>query len=215
MRAVDIIAQRVAPYWLSASRLTGRREHDAATAMTQRYRKMDGTSLTQFNTGALVVRKDSILALTECQPLRQCPSIHLGSPLKCRVAVIENIRQNGPPLLAVMFRQSATDVLSWVCSTSDEIVLNGPTGPDVAVMVEDVDLIRSLKGKRNTWRGLASLYATARADLSLAPKLYDAVDKFTAAVGMDRHAVLEQLHQLHQVDRLAYELAEPSGRPNG
>lgn len=215
MTPVEIIAQRVAPFWLSVGKMTGNPARDAATAMSQRYRKADQKSLTQFNTGALIVREDSVLALTECQPQQRSPSIHIGPATRSRNAVIEDIRRNGPPLLAVLFRKGAIDVPSWVCSTPDEIVLNGPAGPEVAVMMEDVALLRRLKGSLKVWRSAALLYAQAQADLSLATKLYDTADKLAVGIGEGRIAVLECLHKLHQVDRLAYDLAEPSGNGHG
>jgi hypothetical protein len=210
--AVDIIAQRVAPFWLADGKLTGDPTRDAASALSQRYRKADGTSLTQFNTGALVIREDCVLALTECQPNRRDASLHIGPATKSRNTVIEDIRQNGPPLLAVLFRKGAIDVASRVCSTPDEVVLNGPAGPEVAVMMEDVALLRGLKGSLGAWRSAASLYAQATADLSVVPKLHQAVDKLAVDAGEDSSAVLECLHRLHRVDRLSYELADPVGR---
>jgi hypothetical protein len=133
MIAVEIIAERVAPFWVAKDKLTGDPARDATRAMSQRYLKADGKSLTQFNTGALLVREDRVLALTECQPCRRNRSIHLGLPAKLRASVIEDIRQNGPPLLAVLFRKGAIDIGSWVCSTADEVVLNVPAGPDEAL----------------------------------------------------------------------------------
>src|SRR3954447_4233958 len=114
MTPVEIIAERIAPFWLADSKLTGNAAQDASAVMSQRYRKADGKSLTQFNTGALVIREGHVLALTECQPQRQSPAIRLGPTTKSRGAVIDDIRRNGPPLLTVLFRKGAIDVASWV-----------------------------------------------------------------------------------------------------
>ena len=126
--------------------------------------------------------------------------------------MVEDIRRNGPPLLAVLFRKGAIDVSSWVCSTPDEIVLNGPAGPEVTILMEDVAFLRKLGGDLKSWRAAANFYAAARSDLSLAPKLYEAADKLAASTGEPSKAVLDCLHHLHRINRLAYELAEQPGR---
>jgi hypothetical protein len=79
-------------------------------------------------------------------------------------------------------------------------------------MMEDVALLQSLKGGSKLWRDAASRYAEAQIDFSAAPKLYDVVDRLAMAVGEDCSTILERLHKLHRVDRLAYELAGPFGR---
>src|ERR1700759_3047386 len=65
MTAEEIVAARIAPFWLVPERIKGSPPEDSALVMGQRYRKADGKSLTQFNTGAIVIRDDRILALTE------------------------------------------------------------------------------------------------------------------------------------------------------
>ena len=208
MNPVDLIAFRIVPFWLQPDRVTGKPVSDTAATMTQRYRKADGMSLTQFNTGALVIRQETVLALTECQPHRIESSITIGSTAKSRAAVIEDIRQKGPPLLAVLFRKGAIDVGSWVCCTADEVVLNGPDGPDEIASMEDVAELCKLNGNIRGWRDAVSLYVQARADQSLAPKLYAAVDKLTTTVKMTDLAILDVLHRLHGVQPLTYALAE-------
>lgn len=210
MTPVQIVAQRIAPFWMAPERLTGRDAEDAATAIGQRYRKADGTSLTQFNTGAIVVREARVLALTECQPYRSDPTIRLAPPGKARNVVIDDIRENGPPLLAVLFRKGAPEVEAWVCCTADEVVLNGPAGPEEVAALEDVALLRGLPGKLPSWRQAAGLYRQARGDLAIASKLYEAADKLAAAAAMTGDAVLETLHRLQRVQPLAYALAEPA-----
>ena len=209
MTPVEIIAERVAPFWLADDQMTGNANQDAFAAMSRRYLKADKKSLTQFNTGALIVREGHVLAFTECQPFRQTSTIRLGPTTKSRDAVVDDIRRNGPPVLIVLFRKGAIDVASWVCSTPDEVVVNGPAGPDVAVMTEDVALIRTLKGNPRAWRNAAFMYARAEDDLSLATALYDAAEKLAAATGENRDSVLQCLHRLRNIDRLAYKLAEP------
>ena len=212
MNAARIIAERVAPFWLTAERITGDAVAVASAAMGQRYLKADGKSLTQFNTGALVVRRDGVLALTECQPHRRDPSVRLVPPAKARAAVVEDVRQHGPPLLAVLFRKGAIDVRAWVCCTEDEVVLNGPAGPEEFAALEDVALLKGLPGSLKAWRTAAALYARARADLSLAPRLYAEADKLSAATRMAADAVMDTLHHLHRVQALAYELADTTPR---
>jgi hypothetical protein len=208
MTAVEIIARRIAPFWLAREKITGNLVADARAAMTQRYFKADGKSLTQFNTGALVVREENVLALTECQPQRHDTAIQLGPTSKSRIAVIQDISQHGPPLLAVLFRKGAIDVGAWVCCTADEVVLNGPAGPDDFAAVEDVALLRSLGGNLRAWRNAARLYAQARADLSKAELLHAEAARLAVAVGTDDVAVLNTLHHLHYLSSLAYQLAE-------
>ena len=205
------MATRIAPFWLASERTTGRPAEVAQLAMSQRYRKADGTSLTQFNTGAIIVREDRVLALTECQPLRPVEGIRFGPPTKSWAAVIDDVRAFGPPMLAVLFKKAAMDVGAWVCSTPDEVVLNGPAGPDETAAMEDVKLLRTLPGNIRSWKKTAGLYAAARADRSLVEKLYAEVDKLAASVGMVNEATLDIVHRLHHVERLAYALAEPPG----
>jgi hypothetical protein len=208
---VEIIARRIAPFWLAPEKTKGDPAADAATAMGQRYRKADGTSLTQFNTGALIVREESVLALTECQPLRPDPAIVIGPTKSSRNAVIEDIRRHGPPLLAVVFKKAAMDVGAWVCSTADEVVLNGPAGPEEVAEMEDVAMLRALPGTPRAWRKAIALYAAARADLARAPELYAEVDKLASATAQTSSTVLDILHRLHRAPYLAFALAEPSG----
>jgi hypothetical protein len=215
MTAVEIVARRIAPFWLAEEKITGNLATDATAAMTQRYCKADGKSLTQFNTGALVVREDRVIALTECQPYRHDASILFGSTMRSRTAVIQDIGRHGPPLLAVLFRKGAIDVGAWVCCTQDEVVLNGPAGPDDVVAMEDVALLHSLPGDLRTWRHAAQLYAQARADLSKAAVLHVEAARLAVAVGMDNGAVLNTLHHLHRVPSLAYQLAEQPGADHG
>lgn len=211
MTPIRIVAERIVPFWLAPEKITGRETTDATTAMGQRYRKADGTSLTQFNTGAIVVREGSVLALTECQPHTRDPSIRLAAPTKARAMVIGDIREHGPPMLAVLFKKAALDVASWVCCTTDEVVLNGPAGPEEVAALEDVALLRSLNGGLQSWRRAAALYRQARADLALAQKLYGETDKLAASVQIASDEVLDVLHRLQRVQPLAYALAEPPG----
>lgn len=211
MTAAEIVAARIVPFWLAPEKTTDRQLENAEIVMGQRYRKADGKSLTQFNTGAIIVRDDRVLALTECQPLRRDAGIQLGPPSKSRAAVIENIRAFGPPLLAVLFKKAAMNVGAWVCCTSDQVVLNGPAGPEETAAMEDVELLRTLPGPRGDWKKSAWLYASARADRTLADKLYVEADKLAASVGMTSGATLDMLHRLHRIEPLAYALAEPAG----
>jgi hypothetical protein len=215
VNTVDLIALRIVPFWLQPDRTTGKGGSDAATTMTQRYRKSDGTSLTQFNTGALIIRQETVLALTECQPHRNDRSITIGTTAKSRAAVIEDIRQQGPPLLAVLFRKGAIDVGSWVCCTTDEVVLNGPDGPGEVASMEDIAQLRKLNGSMRAWRDAVSLYAQASGDQALAPKLYTAVDKLATTVKMTDMAILDVLHRLRAVQPLTYALAEQNEVRNG
>lgn len=212
MTPAEVLAERVVPFWLSPGEMTGHASIDAARVLKKRYRKVDGISLTQFNTGALVVRPDHLLALTECQPARWDGAIDLRPPAKSRAAVIDDIRGHGPPLLAVLFSKGALDIAAWICCTDDEVVLNGPAGPEEAAAMEDVALVRSLRGGVRPWREAAGLYRAARADLSLASKLYVLADKLAAVTAMGSEAVLDVIHRLHRVPNLAYALAEPPER---
>jgi len=81
--------------------------------------------------------------------------------------------------------------------------------------MEDVALLRSLKGDLRTWRRAAQLYAQARADLSKAAPLHAEAARLAVAVGMDDGAVLDTLHHLHRVSSLAYQLAEQPGAGHG
>jgi hypothetical protein len=111
----------------------------------------------------------------------------------------------------VIFKKGATDVGAWVCSTPDEIVLNGPDGPEEVAQMEDVTLLRTMPGTAKAWRKGIALYAAARADLARASDLYAEVDKLAAATGLVDSAVLNLLRRLQRVSGLAFALAEPSG----
>jgi hypothetical protein len=206
--AEEIVATRIAPFWLVPERIKGNAPKDSALVMGQRYRKADGKSLTQFNTGAIIIRLDRVLALTECQPLRADHSVHLAPPARSRAAVIDDVRSFGPPLLAVLFKKAAMNVRAWVCCTPHEVVLNGPAGPEETAAMEDVGLLRTLPGTLRSWQTAAGLYAAARANRALAEKLYAESDKLAASVGMTGAATLDLLHRLHRVERLAYALAD-------
>ena len=211
MTAEELIASRVAPHWLPAKRFTGDPATDAAAALGQRYRKADGTSLTQFNTGALVVRESTVLALTECQPLSASPDVLMGPAVKSRAAVLDDIRRHGPPLLAVLFSKGAFDIRAWLCCTPDEVVLNGLAGPEEIAAMEDVALLRSLPGQPRAWRMAANLYAQAGRDPSRIAALHAEADRLSAASAMAAEAVLGLLHRLQGVQSLAYSLTEPPG----
>jgi hypothetical protein len=208
MTPEELVATRIAPFWLAPEKTTGVPARDAALVMGQRYRKADGSSLTQFNTGAIIIRDDRVLALTECQPIRPGAGVRLAPTTKSRTAVIDDVRTFGPPLLAVVFKKAALDVRAWVCSTPDEVVLNGPAGPEEIASMEDVALMRTLPGTLRAWRMLAGLYAATREDRSLAERLYADVDKLASGVGMTSTTTLDVLHRLHRVGALAYSLAE-------
>ena len=211
MTATEIVAARIVPLWLARDKTTGRPSEDAQLVMGQRYRKADGKSLTQFNTGAIIVREDRVLALTECQPLLRDARVELGPTAKSRSAVIEDVRRFGPPLLAVMFKKAAMNVGAWVCCTPDEVVLNGPAGPEEVAAIEDIELLRRLPGNLRTWQKVAWLYASARTDRTLADRLYAESDKLAASAGMTSDATLDILHRLHRIERLAYALADTTG----
>ena len=211
MTAEELVAQRLAPLWLLPERLRGGPASDAAAMFGQRYRKADGTSLTQFNTGAIVVRENSILALTECQPVRGDETLIIAAPQKARTAVVNDIRHNGPPLLAVLFRKGATDVGRWVCSTPDEVVLNGPDGPSETAAMEDVALIASLPGGVKPWRDGADLYRQSEQDETKADSLFAAADRIAATTGKPSEDVLGLLWRLRRVPSLAYHLAAQEG----
>ncbi len=208
MTAEELVAARIVPFWLQAERTKGDPSKDATLVMGQRYLKADGKSLTQFNTGAIIVRGDRVLALTECQPQRPDTSVQLAPPARSRAAVIDDVRAFGPPLLAVLFKKAAMNVGAWVCCTADEVVLNGPAGPEETAEMEDVQLLRSLPGPLRSWQATAGLYAATRADRMLADKLYTESDRLAASVGMTGDATLEMLHRLHRIERLAYALAD-------
>jgi hypothetical protein len=206
--AEELVAARIVPIWLQPDRIKGDAPADAALIMGQRYRKADGRSLTQFNTGAIIIREARVLAMTECQPFHRDGTVQLAPPSKSWTAVIDDIRTFGPPLLAVLFKKAAMNVAAWVCSTPDEVVLNGPAGPEETAAMEDVRLLRTLPGQMRVWQSAARLYASARADRSLADKLYVESDKLAASAGMTGSATLDMLHRLHRVERLAYALAD-------
>jgi hypothetical protein len=212
MTAEELVATRIAPFWLTSERSNGKPAELAALVMGQRYRKADGASLTQFNTGAIIIREHLVLALTECQPLLRDPRVQFGPPTKSRAAVINDVRAFGPPLLAVMFKKAAMNVGAWVCSTPDEVILNGPAGPEETAVMEDVELLRTLSGNIRSWQRAAGLYAAARADRLQTERLYAEADKLAVSVGMGSSATLDMLHRLHRVERLAYALADPERR---
>lgn len=211
MTAEQLIAVRVAPHWLPANRFTGDSAKDAATALGQRYKKADGKSLTQFNTGALVVRESTILALTECQPLHTSAEVILCPTAKSRSAVLDDIRRHGPPLLAVLFSKGAFDIGSWLCCTPDEVVLNGPAGPEEFAAMEDVALLRTLPAPLKSWRQAAGLYAQAGRDPSRVAALHAEADRLATTAAMPAEAVFALLYRLQGVQSLAYSLTEPPG----
>jgi hypothetical protein len=209
--AAALIAERVAPYWLKPEDVAGNAIADATKAMAQRYLKADGKSLTQFNTGGLIVRQDAVIALTECEPVQRDARLILRPTLKSRAALIEDIRANGPPLLAVLFKKGAIDVTAWVCSTPDEVVINGPAGPEEIAAMEDVTRIRALPGKLPDWGRMLRAYIEATANPAQAEAFFAAATAFAAKVGMAEEAVLETLHGLRHASNLAFALAAQDG----
>jgi hypothetical protein len=210
MTAAEIIATRVAPLWMAPERFTGDALADSMTALGQRYRKTDGASLTQFNTGALLVREQEVIALTECSPRITPPELRLGPTTKSRLAVIEDIRAHGPPVLAVVFAKGALDIRAWVCSTVDEVVMNGVAGPEEIASTEDVALLRSLPGTLRDWRAIAGRYAEAQADLSKAETLLAEAAKLAAKLQIPRERVLDVTHRLRRATGLTFDLAAPA-----
>ncbi|MGG5818733.1 hypothetical protein [Falsiroseomonas sp. HW251] len=210
MTAAEVVAIRVAPFWMSPERFTGSAVADATAMMSQRYRKADGASLTQFNTGGLLVRDGEVIALTECQPREKPPGLRLASTSKSRAAIIDDIRAKGPPTLAVLFAKGAFDLRAWVCSTPDEVVLNGVAGPEEFAAMEDVVMLRDLPGSPRDWRWMTNRYTEAEADFSKAPTLHAEADKFAAKVGVPRDRVLDVAHRLRHASGLTFDLAAPS-----
>jgi hypothetical protein len=208
--AAAVVANRVVPLWLRPQDMTGDLGVDAAKAMTQRYLKADGQSLTQFNTGALVVREDTILAITECQPQRLDPKLTLCAPKQARAAVITDVRRYGPPLLAVLFEKGAIDVSAWVCCTADEVVLNGPAGPRETALLADVDRLRALPGNPRDWQGLVGRYRSAEVRLDEAAGLFAAVAKLAAKLGLDEAEAMQAVADLRHAGSLTFALAEPA-----
>jgi hypothetical protein len=210
MTAAEIIATRVAPLWMAPERFTGDALVDSMAALSQRYRKTDGASLTQFNTGALLVREQEVIALTECCPRVTSPELRLGPTTKSRAAVIEDIRTLGPPLLAVVFAKGALNIRAWLCSTADEVVLNGVAGPEEIASIEDLALLRSLPGTPRDWRAIAGRYAEAQANLSKAEPLLAEAAKLAAKLQIPRERVLDVAHRLSRATGLTFDLATPT-----
>lgn len=211
MNAAEILAARIVPLWLDASKGTGDPLVDASTALSRRHLKACGRTLTQFNTGALVVRESQLLALTECQPRVHPDELILAPPVRSRAMVIEDIRRHGPPQLAVIFSKGAIDIHRWACSTADEVVLNGPAGPEETAAMADVALLRTLQGHRREWRQLGLLCARALADLGAATLLHAQAAKLARNLGLSRKRVLELAHHFRNASGLTFDLAaEPS-----
>jgi hypothetical protein len=210
MTVAEIIAAHVAPLWMAPERLTGDAVADSMAALGRRYRKTDGASLTQFNTGGLLVRERELIALTECSPRITPPELRLDPTTKSRVALIEDIRAHGPPLLAVLFAKGALDIRAWVCSTADEVVLNGVAGPEEIAAMEDVALLRSLPGTPRDWRAIAGRYAEARGDLSKAEMLLAEAAKLATKLSLPRERVLDVAHRLRRATGLTFDLAAPT-----
>lgn len=209
MTAADLIAERVAPLWKAPGDLVDHPLAFAMAALGQRYLKADGKSLTQFNTGGLIVREDSIVALTECQPLTRPTHLAIRPTAKSRLAVIEDIRTNGPPLLAVLFAKGALDIRAWACSTQDEVVINGVAGPEEIAAMEDVAELRRLPGLPKDWRRMTSLCADALADLGKADTFHAEAEKFAQKQGMERGRVLDVAYRLRRATGLTFDLAAP------
>lgn len=210
MIAAEVIVTRVAPFWMALERFTGTALADATAMLAQRYRKADGASLTQFNTGGLLVREDHVVALTECQPRQTPDGLRLGPTSKSRAALIEDIRTNGPPILAVLFAKGALNVRAWLCCTQDEVVLNGIAGPEEVAAMEDVALLRSLPGAARDWRWITTRYADAQADLAKADAFLAEADKLAAKLSVTRARVLEVAHRLRRASGLTFDLAGPA-----
>lgn len=209
MTAAELIATRVAPLWKAPGDLAGQPLSYAMAALGQRYLKADGKSLTQFNTGGLVVREETIIALTECQPLTKPATLQMRPPSKSRLAVIEDIRANGPPLLAVLFAKGALDIRAWACGTQDEVVINGVAGPEEIAAMEDVAELRRLPGSPREWRRMTSLCADALADLSKVPGFHAEAERFAQKHAMERGKVLDVAYRLRHATGLTFDLAAP------
>ncbi|MEO3474086.1 hypothetical protein AAFN86_19615 [Roseomonas sp. CAU 1739] len=207
MTAAELLATRVAPLWMPTGMVAGQHLAYAMAALGQRHRKADGTSLTQFNTGGLVVREATILALTDCHPISTPVALQLRPPSKARLAVIEDIRAHGPPLLAVLFAKGALDIRAWACSTPDEVVINGVAGPEETAAMEDVAELRALPGTPRDWRRMASLCADALADLAKAPTLHAEADKMGKKHEIAREQVLDVAYRLRRATGLTFDLA--------
>lgn len=205
--AVDLLNERIVPLWLPAEEITGDPNKDAREVVRRRYRKADGTSVTQFNTGGLLIREDSIVAWTGCRPQRLGPSLDLRPTTESRKHLIAEVRRSGPPLLTVLFRKGDPNPGAWVCCSPDEVVLNGMAGPEEQALMEDVALLRSLPGRLGDWRTMARRYAATTDDLSQADAFFGEVGRFASKVGLDEETILQQLHHLRGVDRLTFDLA--------
>ena len=207
MTAAELLAEHIVPLWLDPDQTTGSPLVDASTALGKRHLKADGERLTQFNTGAIVVRDTQVLALTDCQPRQRSARLVLGAPVRSRATVIEDIRRNGPPLLAVIFKKGAFDIHRWACSTADEVVLNGLAGPEETAAMEDVALLRGLPGHPRDWRRLARLCADALMDLSSASLFHEQATKLSGSLRMNRNRVLTIVHHLRHASDLTFDLA--------
>lgn len=211
MTAAELLASRIVPLWLEPAQTTGNPLADASAVLAKRHRKADGERLTQFNTGALVVREGHVLALTECTPRTQAPELVLGAPARSRATVVEDIRRNGPPLLAVIFTKGAFHIHRWACSTADEVVLNGLAGPEETACMDDVTLLRELPGQPREWRRLAWLCGQALMDLGAAEMLHEQAGKQARKLGLTPSRVLTLAHHLRGASGLTFDLAtEPA-----
>lgn len=212
MNACDIIAASLVPYWLPADEKTGDVVVDAQRAIARRYRKVGGDKVTQFNTGGLLFRSGSMIAFTECAPsVSPGPEVSMRSTQGVRNAIIAELRANGPPLLAVEFRKGANDPTRWICSTADEVVINGPEGPEARVLMEDVRFIAALPGDQGAWKKRAGEYGRVEADPGLAQRFFEDVEAFAGSVGIDIDTVMANLHRLRLCPSLAFRLAEKEG----
>jgi hypothetical protein len=212
MNACEIIASSLVPYWLPAAETTGKAVADAQRAIARRYRKADGAKATQFNTGGLLFREGRMIAFTECAPaVTPGPEVSIRPTQGVRDAMVADIRANGPPLLAVEFRKGANDPTRWLCSTADEVVINGPDGPEARALMEDVGFIAALPGEQVAWRKRASEYSRVEVDADLAPKFFEDVEAFAKSIAMDTDTVLTNLHRLRLCPGLAFRLAAKEG----
>jgi hypothetical protein len=212
MNACDIIAASLAPYWLPAGEKTGDAATDAQRAIARRYRKADGAKATQFNTGGLLFRSGSMIAFTECAPaVVPGPEVSIRPTQGVRNALIADFRANGPPLLVVEFSKGANDPKRWICSTADEVVFNGPEGPEARVLMEDVRFIAALPGDQGAWKKRAGEYGRVEVDPRLAQRFFEDVEAFAGSLAIDVDTVMANLHRLRRCPGLAFRLAEKEG----
>ena len=174
---MDMFVERFARFWMPPG------ETDPISALRRRHKKADGQSLTQFNTGGLIIGAERTIVMSECQPYETLPNwLQLVPPGKSLDRIREEIAGGlETPAWLFFLKKGEVVVDAWLPSVGSQYVINFLDGPDRVIDRRNASLAKALfeSGRGATYRDAAQL---------IKKRLNSADDSSTIDVRLRGHA---------------------------